>query len=78
MNSKIIVMGSTGFIGKAVYNNLVMKNIDCIGLSSKEADLLTAEGTLNFKNTLNNNDKIIFPFYIIIIIVTVHVTVFFK
>ena len=60
MNSKIIVMGATGFIGKAVYDNLVMQNIECIGLSSKEADLLTEKGVLTLKNTLYNNDKIIF------------------
>ena len=47
---KIIVIGSSGFIGKAVYNNLLMKNIDCIGLSSKEANLLTEKGSLYLNN----------------------------
>ena len=60
MDSKIIVMGSSGFIGKAVYDSLVIKNIDCLGLSSKEADLLTEEGVLSLKKILNKNDKIIF------------------
>jgi len=60
MISKVIVIGASGFIGKAVYNNLILKNIDCVGLSSKEADLLTEEGVLNLKSTINNNDKIIF------------------
>ena len=60
MSNKIIVIGSSGFIGKAVFDNLVSKNINCIGLSSKEADLLTAEGTLSLKNFLKENDKIIF------------------
>jgi len=60
LRSKILVIGSSGFIGKAVLDNLVIKNIDCIGLSSNEADLLTVEGTLSLKNILNENDKIIF------------------
>ena len=60
MRSKILVIGSSGFIGKAVLDNLVIQNIDCIGLSSNEADLLTVEGTLSLKNILNDNDKIIF------------------
>ena len=57
---KIIVIGSSGFIGKAVYNNLLMQNIDCIGLSSKEANLLTEKGSLYLKKYVNKNDKIIF------------------
>jgi len=60
LRSKILVIGSSGFIGKAVLDNLVIKDIDCIGLSSNEADLLTVEGTLSLKNILNENDKIIF------------------
>jgi len=60
LSSKIFVIGSSGFIGKAVLDNLVIKNIDCIGLSSNEADLLTVQGTLSLKNILNENDKIIF------------------
>jgi len=60
LSSKILVIGSSGFIGKAVFDNLVIKNIDCIGLSSDEADLLTVKGTLSLKKILNENDKIIF------------------
>jgi len=60
MSSKILVIGSSGFIGKAVLTNLVSKNIHCIGLSSKEVDLLTTEGTLRLKKILLKNDKIIF------------------
>jgi nucleoside-diphosphate-sugar epimerase len=60
MSNRVVVIGHTGFIGKAIFNNLISKHINCIGLSSNEANLLLEEGITYIKEKINKNDSIIF------------------
>jgi len=60
MSNRIVVIGHTGFIGKAIFNKLTNKEVNCIGLSSNEANLLLEEDNKNIEESINNNDSIIF------------------
>ena len=52
---KIIVTGSTGYIGKSIYTFLKKKNIETIGLSRKKSDLKV--NLLNKKATVKKLNK---------------------
>ena len=60
MSNRIVVIGHTGFIGKAIFNKLTNKEVNCIGLSSNEANLLLEEEIKNIEENIINNDSIIF------------------
>ena len=60
MNSKIIILGSTGFIGSSLCMELKSQNIKFLGLSSKDVDLLSQEQTDEVLSSVDKNDSVVF------------------
>ena len=60
MNNKIIILGSTGFIGSSLCMELKSQNIKFLGLSSKDVDLLSQEQTDEVLSSVDKNDSVVF------------------
>ena len=60
MKNKIVVLGASGFIGKALCNDLTRKNKNFLGYSSTECNLLYNEAVYKLNDVINNDDIIVF------------------
>lgn len=57
---RVIVLGSSGFIGGAILNRLKAQNIEALGLSRNEVDLLNPEAATVLMGMLNPDDVLVF------------------
>ena len=60
MSSRIIVLGSSGFIGKALCNELKNKGKSFLGLSSNELNLLNELNIREYFDAFNSIDSLVF------------------
>ena len=60
MNKKIIILGASGFIGKALSDELNKLKKNFIGLSSKECNLVENNSVDLIQNLINDNDTLVF------------------
>tara|TARA_B100000686_G_scaffold204229_1_gene211072 strand:- start:28040 stop:28906 length:867 start_codon:yes stop_codon:yes gene_type:complete len=60
MKNKIIILGSSGFIGKAISDELRKTNKNFLGFSSTDINLLLEESILKLNNQLIEGDIVIF------------------
>ena len=60
MDKKIIILGASGFIGKALSEVLNKLKTNFIGLSSKDCNLLDKKSADLIQNLINDNDTIVF------------------
>ena len=60
MNKKIIILGASGFIGKALSDALNKLKKNFIGLSSKDCNLLEKKSVELIQSLINDNDTIVF------------------
>lgn len=56
----IIILGSTGFIGKALFNHFKEKQVKCLGISSKQIDLTNNFSIKKLAKLFNKNIILIF------------------
>lgn len=57
---RVVVLGSGGFIGGAILNRLKAQNIEALGLSRNEVDLLNPVATATLIEMLNPDDVLVF------------------
>ena len=58
---RYVVLGSNGFVGKAIYNDFLKNNnFETIGLSKKQFDLLSNEMFCKMNDIFRDGDTIIF------------------
>lgn len=59
-NNMIVILGSTGFIGKSLCNYFFQNNIPYLGVSSKEIDLVNKSSTNKLLSLLEKDTILIF------------------
>lgn len=57
---RVVVLGSGGFIGGAILNSLKVQNIEALGLSRNEVDLLNPEAATVLTGMLKPDDVLVF------------------
>lgn len=58
--ARVVVMGAGGFVGGAILARLVHSGVNAVGLSRKEADLLSEGGAATLANHLQPGDTVVF------------------
>jgi nucleoside-diphosphate-sugar epimerase len=58
--SRVIVIGSGGFVGGTIVKQLGFAKVPVLGLTRKEVDLLTADGAERLKAVLRADDAVVF------------------
>lgn len=56
----IIILGSTGFIGKSLLNHLTERRIPCLGISSREIDLTNSSSIKKLSKILEPDSILVF------------------
>lgn len=58
--NRVVIFGSGGFIGKNLKDFLENENIDVIGISTKDIDLVKRDSVFQIKDLIKENDNIVF------------------
>lgn len=59
MPSRVVVIGSEGFVGSAILKNLFNRGINTLGLARKDVDLLTASAGAEISKMLRPDDYVV-------------------
>jgi nucleoside-diphosphate-sugar epimerase len=57
--SRVVVIGSTGFVGGAIVKRLARDNVPCLPLSRAELDLLTPDAAARLRASLRPGDAVV-------------------
>jgi len=60
MQGKVVILGSTGFIGNALCTELKCKDVKFLGLATKDVNLLSQEQASEVLNLIEKDDIVVF------------------
>jgi UDP-glucose 4-epimerase len=58
--SRVLILGSQGFIGNAIYSRLEQLGVAVLGLGSKDLNLISPDAVEKFISLLDTNDVLVF------------------
>lgn len=58
--NRVVIFGSGGFIGKNLKDSLENENINVVGISTKDIDLIKRDSVCQIKDLIKENDNVVF------------------
>jgi nucleoside-diphosphate-sugar epimerase len=58
--ARVVILGASGFVGRALSDHLATLGVETVGLSSREVDLLDAGSVFRLLGTLQRDDALVF------------------